>query len=408
LRIVALFLTACAASSATRAPEPAPSPPATSVVAVGTPPGGEPLTTVPPPGDSGAEPLEARDPSRREKFGRATVLDDPPPIGLRPATAEPLPSRIVSDRFREERKINVGVSHLAVGDLSPDETRLLAFSSGERALRVYDRKSGKLLSQPLLDFIEQWGRGDVLFWPRPGHEPPLAVVADPRGLSLRDTVTGAERSVLSSKGSWQIRFSANREVLMANLPFIPQGGAQSSELSFYRLTPDDRLETELVLGFEERVDSFDLDATHGRLAVLFYPSGDLEVFDLRERRGLWGTPAPEYSSSVDISPDDRFVAVGGSSVQVHGLDNPSRPARYSRFDNNINTVRFSPDMALLAVSSYDGRIRTFRPSVERGELTMIQTLRHGGTANVYSLTFARDARTLVSTSGDRTVRIWSR
>jgi WD40 repeat protein len=340
------------------------------------------------------------------------VIDDPPPLALAaPRAAEvALGAAPIKKAFRELRKINVGVSHLEVGDLSPDEKSIVVFSTNDRALRRYDRKSGKLLSSPVLRHIPQWGRADVLFWPRP-VEPPLAVLADPDGITLRDLATGAERVVLSTKGSWQIRFSENHEVLMAALPFIPERGApseQSSELVFYRVAADDRLETELVLGFRERIDSFDLDAGHGRLAALFYPSGELEVYDLRVRRVLWTAPTPEYTSSLDVSPDDRFVAVGGASIVLHELDDPTHSAKHIGFENNIDTVRFSPHGDLLAASSYDGRIRTFLPSVERPELTMLQTLRHAGMANVYALGFTRDGSTLVSTSGDRTIRVWQR
>jgi len=346
-------------------------------------------------------------------FGRATVREDPDPVGLREPDAGRFatPPPVASKQFREAKKITVGVSHLSAGDLSPDETAVLTFSTGERAVRIYDRASGRLRSAPVLDFIEEWGRGDVLFWPRPVN-PPLAVVGAPGGVTLRDTITGAERALLSPRGSWELRFSENREVLMANLPYIPDHpaptSAQRAELAFYRVVGDDRIETELVLGFDQRVDAFDLDSHHGRLAVLLFPSDTLEVYDLRARRLLWTAPAPKYASAVDISGDDRFVAVGGDSVSLYRLDDPTRPSRYHRFDNNIDTVRFSPGGDLLAVSSYDGRIRTFEPNVEHAELSLLQTLRHGGTANVYSLTFTRDGKTLVSTSGDRTIRIWAR
>jgi len=358
-------------------------------------------------------PLEPRETLAPPAFGRATVREDPGPVGLREPDAARFasPPAVASKQFREARKINVGVSHLSTGDLSPDETAVLTFSTGERAVRIYDRATGKLRSAPVLDFIEQWGRGDVLFWPRP-VVPPLAVVGAPGGVTLRDTITGAERALLSPRGSWELRFSSNGEVLMASLPYIPDHPAptseQRSELAFYRVLADDRVETELVLGFGERVDAFDLDSHHGRLAVLLFPSDEIEVYDLRARRVLWTAPAPKYASGLDISGDDRFVAVGGDSVSLHRLDDPARPAQYHRFDNNIDTVRFSPDGDLLAVSSYDGRIRTFVPSVDQIELTLLQTLRHGGTANVYSLTFTRDGKTLVSTSGDRTIRIWTR
>ena len=58
-------------------------------------------------------------------------------------------------------------------------------------------------------------------------------------------------------------------------------------------------------------------------------------------------------------------------------------------------MRFSPSGDVVAASSYDGRIRLFTPSLERPELPLVQTLRHGGTANVYALAFTRDGDRLV-------------
>jgi WD40 repeat protein len=40
-------------------------------------------------------------------------------------------------------------------------------------------------------------------------------------------------------------------------------------------------------------------------------------------------------------------------------------------------------------------------------LTLVKTLPHDGTANVYAATFSRDGTRLVTSSGDRTERIWA-
>ncbi len=399
-----LALAACAAASERQAEVPPP------LSTRGEAPDAVPQEMRRPPTDPG--PLVQSAPPEPPRFGRVTVLEDPLPRGLRAAAepGTPNPSAADGKPFRQRRVIDTGVSHLFVADLSPDERTLVGFSSGERALRLYGVEDGQLRSRAVLDFIEEYGRGDVLFWRRPS-ELPLVVVGDPHGLSLRDATTGTERSRLATRGAWQLRFSANGEVLMADLPVIPDGagpGAQRSELAFYRPRPDDSVETELVLRFDERVDAFDLDGRHARLAVLYYPSGDAELIDLAERRVIWTARAPQYAASIDISPDDRLVAVGGDSVVLFDLDDPARSSRFSKLGNNVNTVRFSPSGNLLAVSAYDGRIRTFRPGVETPELSLLQVLRHTGTANVYSLAFSRDGHTLVSSSGDHTLRVWSR
>ena len=83
-----------------------------------------------------------------------------------------------------------------------------------------------------------------------------------------------------------------------------------------------------------------------------------------------------------------------------------RLSAYREFKNNINTVVFSRSSDVVIASSYDGRIRILRNDVRTGTLTLIQELRHAGTANVYSLSLFRDGSGMVSSSGDQTVRWW--
>jgi WD40 repeat protein len=140
--------------------------------------------------------------------------------------------------------------------------------------------------------------------------------------------------------------------------------------------------------------------------VTYYPSNQVEVLDLAERKALWVAPVPEYSNSVDISRDDQRVAVGGSSVVLFDMNDGRRVGGDAHFGNNIHRVRFSPSGDALAVSSYEGKIRIFDATKPGPALPLRKLLRHTGTANVYAIAFNRDGSELVSGSGDQTVRVW--
>jgi WD40 repeat protein len=167
------------------------------------------------------------------------------------------------------------------------------------------------------------------------------------------------------------------------------------------------LEPLLVLDFAERVEDWDFDVALRRLAVTYYPSNTVEVLDLERREVSWVSPVPEYTNALDVSPDDRFLAVGGSACVVLDLASGREVGRDAHFGNNIHSVRFSPSADALAVSSYEGKIRIFDTAPPAAALRLRKVLRHTGTANVYALAFAEGGAELVSSSGDKTVRIWS-
>jgi WD40 repeat protein len=146
------------------------------------------------------------------------------------------------------------------------------------------------------------------------------------------------------------------------------------------------------------------DAT--RLGVLYFPSNQIEWIDLKHRQLLWQASAPEFANSLDLSPDGARLAVGGKALFLFSVDDPTRVAIFSKFDNNIHQVRFSPAGDALAASSYDGHLRIVSATTEGGALALRKDLRHAGTANVYAFRFTRDGRRLYSCSGDRTVRLF--
>jgi len=304
-------------------------------------------------------------------------------------------------RFHETHRAAIGFGYLSILDLTIDERFLLVVSEEEAKLRTYEFPSLRPVTSIPVDGYAKFGRGDFVFWPSEGPHP-MAIFAGPAGVVLSDMVSSLTLPLSPAAGD-TMRWTDDHRVLGITESTIPE---QRSRLIFYEPTGTNGLAPLLVLDFAERVEEWDLDSTKRRLAVVHYPSNRVMVFDLAERRVVWTAPVPEYSNSVDISNDDRMLAVGGSSLVVYDALTGMPRTGDGHFGNNIHRVRFSPSGDALAVSSYEGKLRIFDPRPQTPDLALVKTLRHTGTANVYAIAFTRDGRSIISGSGDQTVRVW--
>lgn len=121
-------------------------------------------------------------------------------------------------------------------------------------------------------------------------------------------------------------------------------------------------------------------------------------------------PPPDFTVplSVTLSPDGRYLAGGyhKHSIFVWRLTGErSKPLLVlSGHGGGVNSLSFSPDSALLASSSVadrDAKIWDIREKTT----TPIQTLT-GHSAGLNSVRFSPNGRFIVTTSADRTARIW--
>jgi hypothetical protein len=309
--------------------------------------------------------------------------------------------------FAQASRIHVGRSHLQQVDLFPGETWLLAVSDDEATVRVYERASARLVGNHAIAGFRRFETGGVLAWP---DGPPRFVVGSVDGLFLHDARTGGVLETFAREKLVELRFSPDRSLLVAR-GFAPPN--EKSRLYFYAREKSGGAPSLRAVGaleLPERVDAWDLSADNRLLATALYPSGDLLVVDLRSGTQALRVPGPDFGGDVAFSPDGRFVAMGGQGLLLVDLVNPQRRALYSQFQNNVGHVRFSPSGDAVVASSYDGRLRIFRfeTPVREGRialtLTLEQTLRHDGQANVYAFVFEANGDGLVSSSGDQTVR----
>jgi WD40 repeat protein len=305
------------------------------------------------------------------------------------------------ERWTLKKSISVGFSHLSIADLSVDETRLLALSESEAKARIYEFPNGKLLGKSEIPGYARFETGDFGFWPGDSAGSRFWYVG-PKGISLHDSLSGAEVAHLSDRPSFEAHWTRDRRLFGVVSSQIP---AQTSELMLFRLE-DDKLEPALSLTFKERVEAWALTRDRKRLVVSYYPSGETEFLDLEKRTLIWKISAPEYTNSLVLSPDETRAAVGGARVELFAMAEPERRSTYSKLGNNVHQIQFSPSGDAIAVSAYDGHVRILANDLAEPELKLLKDLRHAGTANVYALRFTRDGKRLVSSSGDQSVRVW--
>lgn len=102
-----------------------------------------------------------------------------------------------------------------------------------------------------------------------------------------------------------------------------------------------------------------------------------------------------------------MLAVGGNRLMLLDMEDPGRCAEFTKYNNNLDTVRFHPDGGAIVTTSYDGQVQVIEPRLEGKPLKRLKLLKHQGTANVYGIAFWANGTRMVTVSGDRTVRIWA-
>ena len=345
------------------------------------------------------------------------ALEPPPPVELplkiflEPdygRLSAPLPAQAPERyrKWRQKARIVVGRSHLDTAMASPDESLLLVMSEMESTIRIYVRKSRALVGNYAVEGFEagKFERGDVAFWPDLERGQAF-LVGNVAGITLYSATSGERLGVLSERPVWSMRWSPDRRFLLCVEADI---ATQTSILTIFRRVQGPGLEEVRRVQLEERLDGWALSGDNRFFAATYYPSDTLELVDLHTGERMWSVKAPTYSSSVDISPDGTRIAIGGDRAVVLDRVDPSKRATYEKFGNNLHEVRFSPSGDAVAASSYDGHVRILSADPTAKALKLLADLRHGGTANVYSIVFLDGGDGLLSSSGDETVRIWGK
>ncbi|HTV23181.1 MAG TPA: WD40 repeat domain-containing protein, partial [Polyangiaceae bacterium] len=320
-----------------------------------------------------------------------------------PEAASPTPAS-PNGLWRLERTIRVGVGYLYRALPTPDGASLVVLSARDGGLRCYDRASGKLRRRiDLPDYVEFEDADFALV----GEPTPRALVVRASGVVSYDLVGESEPRALALPAGDGV--AAARPGLWG---FVRREvETQTGALSLRWLDADGSSTPALEVSTSERPDAWSLSNDGRRLAINYYPSNQTQLLDLEHGTLSASIPAPEYGANVAFAPSGQYLALGGARLALHALDGRLL-ATDEAFDNNISDVRFTPDGALLLVSAYDSRVRSYAlPAAGAAlpeRLPKPQVLRHANHTNVYALGVSRDGRLLVTPSGDQTIKVWVR
>lgn len=303
-------------------------------------------------------------------------------------------------RWREQGHVTIGKGYLYFLEPLNDGKWLIVKSADEPNVRIFDVATRKQLFTWVTPNLTVDEPHVVLPWTGAGA--PRVVVVKADGIWLHAAETGQVLSQLSDVVAGDAAWSNDGRILIAVSSAIPE---QTSKVHVFERRDDGSLALLHQLPPSERVDAWDLSRDNRFLARQLYPSNRVTVTDLKTGETTLDAPSLGVGG-VTFSPDGRWLALGGEGVKVIDLSKPTRRTEYTYFYNNVSDVRFSPSGDVLVATAYDGKARLLAIDERTAQLSLVQTLSHSGTANVYTARFLSDGDLLVTSSGDQTVRFW--
>jgi len=346
------------------------------------------------------------------ELGHATITLGPRPPWSSTASLEesedlagalPTAEKNLSTRWRLQKSIWVGQGYLYQAEFTPDQKSVVTLSTDNGVLYHYDVASGRLLKSVQLPEFEQFEDAAFAMGREvPGR--PQVVVTRPSGTSVLDLESGKFDPLSLVPAGNGIEHSGRFGLYGVS---FRKTEPQSGSLLLQWITG----ETAAELKCDHRPDDWALSTDGTTLALQYYPSNTVEVLDLKNLTQIASVDSPKWGGSVALSPDGTLMALGGEKLVVVSLPDGKVVAEDSDYNNNINDIRFSPQGDLLLVSAYDGKARSYALPADLSTLTALprpQLLAHGGSANVYGLGLSSDTKLLVTSSGDKSIKIWAR
>lgn len=170
-------------------------------------------------------------------------------------------------------------------------------------------------------------------------------------------------------------------------------------------------EIALDLNCPSGISDWDLSRDGVTLALLYLQDNQVEVVSLKDGKTIAKIPSPRFGSAVALSPTGTHLAVGGEKLVLLDLESGNIAFEDDSYKNNISDIRFTSDGSLLLVSAYDGKARSYTLPADLHSLTSppkVQLLDHQGDANVYTVELNATENLLVTSSEDKTLKIWER
>lgn len=318
-------------------------------------------------------------------------------IEAKTTLAEPAPTG-----WRMHRSIWVGQGYLHQADFVPGAQSVVVLSNQSGRLYHYDL-DGKLKNEVDLPGFREFDDADFAPLLELVGRPQL-FLARPEGTGVLDLESGKIDTLTGTPAGTNIQHSGRPGLYGVSFRTTTP---QSGELVLQWISGEVALRAEC----HHRPDGWALSPDGRYLAIAYYPADQLEVIDLQEEKLVSTVKLPKWGSAIAISPDGKWIALGGERLQVASFPDGHVVAEDTAYGNNINSVRFTPQGDILLSSAYDGKARSYvfpKDLEQTKKLPAPQLLPHNGTANVYALGLSPDGRMLVTSSGDKTIKIWKR
>lgn len=301
------------------------------------------------------------------------------------------------------RTIVIGEGYLYESEFSPDGTHVYTLSGNSGTIYEHDLSSGQLLRKIPIPNFSQFDDASFTVLKELPQQPQL-LVTRPSGTSVLDLASARFEALEQAPGGDSILHFRRFGLYGVGARSI---SPQSGEL--FLKWVDGTLAAHLRC--DERPDDYSLTADGRYLAVQYFPSNRVELYDLKDQNLALSVASPKWGGSVAIAADGSLLALGGEKLVVISLPDGRTIFEDTDFGNNIDRIAFTKERDLLLVSAYDGKARSYALAadlVAGMPAPKPQLLRHNGSANVYSVSLSSDERQLITSSGDQTIRIWRR
>lgn len=272
---------------------------------------------------------------------------------------------------------------------SPD-AQLIASASDDYTVRIWNTTTGRV--QHVLHEFDSWI---------------YAVAWSPVAGGLLAAASGNKVFIFSmATGNLEKTLDPNPEPLVKSLSFSADGVklAAATHTSIIIWNISSWIQTSIAAGFDENEVDY----------VEFSMAKELLLSKSQSRVTIWDTENDKNARRVDLdeeswvyaaslSPDGRYVALATESwLKVRSTEDQSIVGIPLGKYDPISSLAFSPDGTCLAVASEDGQIRILKdPWADHP----IQTL-EGHSRPVYRVSFSASGNRLISSSSDRTLRVW--
>lgn len=341
-----------------------------------------------------------------KRIGLAEVtLGERPPWETLEALKAPAPEEEtgrIPTTWSLQRTITVGEGYLHEAEFSADEKSVVTLSTQSGHVYHFDL-AGKPLTKVLLPGFAQFDDASFTTMTEITERPQL-VVARPTGTTLLDLESGKFDVIESVPPGNGVQHTGRPGLYgISHRKITPQSGT----VLFQWVSG----EVAAKLHCDNRPDDWVLTPDGRFLAISYYPANHVEVLDLREGKLVGTMELPQWGSAIAISPDGSLLAMGGEKLRVVRFPGGEVVAEDANYGNNIGEVRFTPQGDLLLASAFDGKARSYVLPKDLDAMTSLprpQILAHLGQANVYALGLTKDGRMLVTSSGDKTLKIWKR